>query len=82
MDLRPNHGIGFNYARADAGWLLSPQYRENEELVEIRYQWRKSRNLAFDFRVRGRKELERLAGESQERDETDFFARFTLGFSR
>ena len=82
MDVRPNHSIGFNYARADAGWLLSPQYRENEELVEIRYQWRKSRNLAFDFRVRGRKELERLSGESQERDETDFFARFTLGFAR
>jgi len=82
MDLWPNHSIGINYGRADAGWLLSPQYRNNEELVEIRYLWRKRRQLALDFRVRARQDLEQLVGETQKRDEIDFFARFTLGFSR
>jgi hypothetical protein len=82
MDLRPNHSIGVNYGRADAGWLLSPQYRDNEELVEIRYLWRKSRMLALDFRVRGRRDLVPLISESQKRSEIDFFARFTMGFTR
>ena len=82
MDIWPNHNIGFNYGSTDAGWLLSPQYRDNEELYEIRYQWRKRNNLALELRVRYRDELEQLEGETQKRDEVDFFARFTLGFSR
>ncbi len=82
MDLWPNRSIGINYGRADAGWLLSPQYRDNEEHVEIRYLWRKRRNLALDFRVRGRRDLAQLVGEPDNRSELDFFARFTLGFSR
>ena len=82
MEIWPNHSIGINYARADAGWLISPQYRDNEELVEIRYLWRKNQKLAFDFRLRGRQDLEQLADEPRKRDELDFFARFTLGFAR
>jgi len=82
MDIWPNHNIGINYARTGAGWLLSPQYRDNEELIEIRYLWRKTQKLAFEFRVRGRKDLEQLIGEPRKRDEVDFFARFTLGFAR
>jgi hypothetical protein len=82
MDLWPNHSIGINYGRADAGWLLSPQYRDNEELVEIRYLWRKRRNLAIDVRIRWREELVQQVTQTQKRDEVDFFARFTLGFSR
>ena len=82
MDLRPNHNIGLNYGRADAGWLLSPQYRDNEELIEIRYLWRRSRTLALEFRVRWREELEQLESQTQKQDEVDFFARFTMGFSR
>jgi hypothetical protein len=82
MDIWPNHSIGINYARADAGWLISPQYRDNEELVEVRYLWRKTQKLALEFRLRGRQDLEQLASEPRKRDELDFFARFTLGFSR
>jgi len=82
MDIWPNHSIGFNYGRADAGWLLSPQYRDNEELAEIRYQWRKSQRFAVDVRVRRREELIRLENQPRKQDEVDLFARFTLGFSR
>jgi len=82
MDLWPDHSIGINYGRTGAGWLLSPQYRNNEELIEVRYLWRRRRNLALDFRVRGRRDLVALVGESGKRNELDFFARFTLGFSR
>ncbi len=82
LELWPKHSIGINYARADAGWLLSPQYRDNEELAEIRYMWRKRSGLAIEARLRWREELEPQVLQLQPRDEIDFFARFTLGFSR
>jgi hypothetical protein len=79
MDFRPNHSIGINYGEVDAGWLLSPQFRQNESLVEIRYLWRKSRRLAFDFRIRRRKEMEQQALTVGKREETDIFIRLTWG---
>jgi hypothetical protein len=79
MDIKPNHSIGINYGRVGAGWLLSPQFRQNESLTEIRYQWRKNKQLAFDFRVRHRKELEQLQFSDRRRDEVDFFLRLTWG---
>ena len=79
MDFKPSHSIGINYGEVDAGWLLSPQFRQNESLVEIRYLWRKSRRLAFDFRIRRRKELEQQALTAGKRDETDVFIRLTWG---
>lgn len=81
MDIKPNHSVGINYGQVGAGWLLSPQFRQNESLVEIRYQWRKSSQLAVDFRVRHRKELEQQALTDRKREETDYFVRFTWGTS-
>ncbi len=80
VDFRPGHSVGINYGRADAGWLLSPQYRENEEALEIRYVWRRSRDLALDIRGRWRKELEQLEIATRKQEELNFFVRFTLGF--
>jgi hypothetical protein len=79
MDFKPSHSIGINYGEVDAGWLLSPQFRQNESLVEIRYLWRKNRQLAFDFRIRRRKELEQQALTVGKREETDVFIRLTWG---
>ena len=80
VEFRPGHSVGINYGRADAGWLLSPQYRENEEAIEIRYMWRRSSNLALDIRGRWREELEQLTSAIRKREELNVFARFTLGF--
>ena len=79
MDFKPSHSIGINYGQLGAGWLLSPQFRENESLTEVRYQWRKSRQLAFDFRIRKRTELEQRTLSDSKREELDFFIRFTWG---
>jgi hypothetical protein len=79
MDFKPNHSIGVNYGQVEAGWLLSPQFRQNESLAEIRYQWRKSRRLAFDVRIRQRRELEQRALSDRKQDELDIFLRFTWG---
>jgi hypothetical protein len=81
MDLRPGHSIGVNLARADAGWLLSPQYRRNDRLSEIRYRWQTSRTLNVEVRARWRKELEQEVGTAQRRDELDVFARMTWQFT-
>jgi hypothetical protein len=80
VDFRAGHSFGINYGRTDAGWLLSPQYRENEQAFEIRYLWRRSRNLALDIRGRWREELEQLASATRKRQELNVFARFTWGF--
>ena len=82
MDFWPNHSFGINYGRADAGWLISPQYRDNEELVEARYLWRRSKNVVVDARIRWRDQLESKALETQQVDEVEFFIRITLGFAR
>jgi hypothetical protein len=81
MDFAPSHSIGVNYGRVGAGWLLSPQFRQNESLAEVRYQWRKTKRLALDFRIRQREELEQLAFGDRRRKELDFFVRFTWGWS-
>jgi hypothetical protein len=79
MDFKPHHSIGVNYGRVGAGWLLSPQFRPNESLTEIHYQWRRSRDFAIDIRVRQREELEQLVLTDRKRKELDFFVRFTWG---
>ena len=79
MDFKPSHSIGVNYGRVGSGWLLSPQFRPNESLAEIRYQWRRSRGLAFDIRVRQREELEQLVLTDRKRKELDVFVRITWG---
>ena len=79
MDFKPHHSIGVNYGRVGAGWLLSPQFRPNESLAEIHYQWRRSRDLAIDIRMRQREELEQLVLTDRRQKELDFFVRFTWG---
>jgi hypothetical protein len=79
MEFKPNHSIGINYGQVGAGWLLSPQFRQNESLTEVRYQWRKTKSLALDFRIRKRKELEKLAFADRKLEEVDYFIRFTWG---
>jgi len=87
MDFRPGHSVGINYARTGAGWLLSPQFRPNEELFEIRYQWRPTwrvrffkRPPLFEPRFRWRKELEQLNGSAQKRKVFDMYVRLTWEF--
>jgi hypothetical protein len=36
---RPGHDIALLVGRADAGWLLSPDFIGNMDLVELRYLW-------------------------------------------
>ena len=58
MDFVPHHSIGINYAQTGAGWLVSPQYTNNQRLIEIRYVWRPTDRLTLDIRGRWRDELQ------------------------
>jgi len=81
MDFVPNHSIGINYAETEAGWLVSPQYNNNERLFEIRYVWRPTGRLTLDVRGRWRDRLRQRIIEDPDRDRFDFFIRFTWSFS-
>lgn len=87
MDFLPGHSIGVNYAQTGAGWLISPQYRPNEELFEIRYQWRPKWKAAvfrrpptIEPRLRWREDLEQLIGSAQKRQVFDMYLRLTWEF--
>jgi hypothetical protein len=80
MDFVPNHSIGINYAQTGAGWLVSPQYTNNERLMEIRYMWRPTDRLTIDIRGRWRDELQQRIIDDPDRDRFDFYVRFTWGF--
>ncbi len=81
MDFVPNHSIGINYAQTGAGWLLSPQYRNNERLFEIRYVWRPTGRLTLDVRGRWRDNLRERIIEDPDRNRFDFYIRFTWSFN-
>ncbi len=80
---RPSHllSIGINYAETEAGWLISPQYADNERLLELRYMWRPTNRLTLDVRGRWRDELRQRIIEDPDRDRFDFYARFTWSFT-
>jgi hypothetical protein len=81
MDFVPNHSIGINYAETGAGWLVSPQYTNNQRLVEIRYMWRPTSRLTLDIRGRRRDELQQRINVDADRDRFDFYIRFTWSFN-
>ena len=80
MDFVPTHSIGINYAETGAGWLVSPQYKNNQRLIEIRYVWRPTDRLTLDIRGRRRDDLKQRLIEDADRDLFDFYIRFTWGF--
>ena len=80
IDFVPNHSIGINYAETEAGWLVSPQYNNNERLFEIRYVWRPNGRLTMDARVRRRDRLRQPVIEDPDQVSLDFYIRLTWSF--
>lgn len=79
-DLVPDHRIGIVYAETEAGWLISPDFRENNRLVEGRYQWQFTTDHSLEARIRQRHDLERVANAARKRKDLDFYVRVTLRF--
>lgn len=80
FDFVPKHSVGVVYGRIDAGWLLSPDFRNNNDLVEARYQWKFAKKQKLEARIRQRKELEQRVGSEHKQVDTDFYIRYTYKF--
>jgi hypothetical protein len=80
FDIRPGHSLGAVYGRLQPGWLISNDYRNNDELAEIRYQWRPSSSLSTEIRYRWRRELELPANTNHPRRDQDVYVRVTMRF--
>lgn len=79
-DLIANHRIGVIYSEAEAGWLIAPDCRNNDSLIELRYQWQFARSHSFEARLRDREDLEMLTIADQRRHDVDIYLRITSRF--
>ena len=77
FDLSPGHHIGAVYGQAGGGWLISNDYRNNNRLFEIRYQYRVSPGLSIEIRFRERLEREAQSGSVQRQRDRDAYLRLT-----
>lgn len=78
-DFAPKHHIGGAFGRVDAGWLLSPDFRPNDRLAEIRYQWQFLPKTSMELRLRERRELKHPIN-TRERVDHDLYVRLTHKF--
>jgi hypothetical protein len=79
-DLAPGHHVGVVYGRAEPGWLISPDYRNNGHLVEGRYQWKVTAAHSIETRLRWRRDIHELSGAERPREDLDLYVRLTTSF--
>lgn len=80
VDFAPQHSFGLVFGRVGAGWLLSPDFRNNNTLIEGRYVWKITKTLKMAIRLRQREDLEMLVGETRKQVDRDLYARVTYKF--
>ncbi len=77
IDFFPKHSFGLVYGYVGGGWLLSPDFRNNNTLVEGRYKWQITKQFKIEARLRQREDLEQLTGTQQKRKDVDYYIRAT-----
>lgn len=77
IDFIPGQGVALVLAHADAGWLISPDFRPNTDLYELRYQWKINRKNRLEGRIRLRQDADSIIGAAEDREDTDFYLRYT-----
>lgn len=80
IDIVPRHSFALVYGHTEAGWLLSPDFRNNNSMVEGRYQWRIDGDRSIEARLRERKDLDSITGALRDRTDRDFYLRYTQKF--
>ncbi len=80
MDLMPRHHLGLVGSRTGAGWLLSPDFTPNTDMVEVRYQWLIDSRQRFEARLRYREDIDKPVTAVSKRQDTDFYLRYTYSF--
>ncbi len=80
MDIQPGHNFGIVYGRVADGWLLSSDFRPNDELIEARWVWQATRAWQLDARLRRREEIDLPTGTAGPRRDDDLYVRATRRF--
>ncbi|MFA7523245.1 MAG: porin [Halothiobacillaceae bacterium] len=80
IDIVPRHSFALVYGQAQSGWLLSPDFRNNNSLIEGRYQWRISSSSSIEARLRERKDLDSIIGAQRDQTDRDVYVRYTHKF--
>ena len=80
IDIVPKHSIGIVLGRAGDGYLLSPDFRSNTNLIEARYQWKIAKKQKFEARLRRRDDIEQRNGAAEDRVDIDYYLRYTYKF--
>ncbi|NOY73744.1 MAG: hypothetical protein GXP14_15495 [Gammaproteobacteria bacterium] len=80
IDFFPSHSFGIVLARAEAGWLLSPDFRSNNTLIEGRYKWQWAKKHKIEGRLRQREDIDQLTTKMEKRTDLDLYFRYTYQF--
>jgi len=80
IDIVPRHGVGLVLGRAGDGWLLSPDFSDNSNLAEVRYQWAIDKKQTFEARLRHREDIDQRIGSVEKREDVDYYLRYTYKF--
>jgi len=80
MEFAPGQSVALVWGEAQAGWLISPDFRENERLVELRHRFVFTKQLSMESRIRQRQELEQLTTAIRKRDARDLYMRLSYKF--
>jgi hypothetical protein len=78
LNMLPNHNLAYVHGKAEAGWLLSPDFSSNIVLNEIRYQWKIGKKQKLEARIRHREDDEKLTDAVDKREDVDFYVRYTI----
>ena len=80
IDIVPKHSLGIVYGIAEEGWLLSPDIRNNNRLIEVRHLWKIDKKQKFETRLRHREDLHQLTTSQEKREDVDLYLRYTYKF--
>ena len=80
MDVLPEHDIGIVYGRIADGWLVSSDFRPNDELLEVRWVWQATPAWQLDARIRRRQEIDLSTSAARPRRDDDLYLRATWRF--
>lgn len=80
FDILPDHHLGVLYGHVESGWLISNDFRNNNDLYEVRYQHYFAPKLRMTVRFRIREEIERRLGAEHLQQDRDLYVRFNWKF--
>jgi len=80
IDIVPRHSVGVVVGKVEGGWLLSPDFKDNQYLYETRYRWNIAKKQRIEIRVRYRTDIEQRTDETEKREDKDLYARYTYKF--